>query len=107
MGSVQQPSLLYTLSLSMVVPDTVMEKVGELPDIQAMDKDDLTALVKQLYEQSCEVFTEKFHMEHAIKKRDMEIQNMEMDMCETHGTFKIPKLRKVNKFKLAGDEEGK
>merc|ERR1712172_418725 len=89
----------------MVVPDSVKEKVGELPDISGMSKDDLSALVKQLYDQSCAVFGEKFHMEYAAKKRDMEIHNLEMETSESHGTFKIPKLKKVNKFKMMGDEE--
>ena len=110
----------------MVVPDSVKEKVGELPDISGMSKvrpvvletdffggnlnpkkeiakqvtlsisqDDLSALVKQLYDQSCAVFGEKFHMEYAVKKRDMEIHNLEMETSESHGTFKIPKLKKV------------
>merc|ERR1711963_647569 len=52
----------------MVVPDSVKEKVGELPDISGMSKEDLSALVKQLYDQSCSVFGEKFHMEYAVKK---------------------------------------
>merc|ERR1712126_489589 len=78
---------------------------GELPDISGMSKEDLSALVKQLYDQSCSVFGEKFHMEYAVKKRDMEIHNLEMETSESHGTFKIPKLKKVNKFKMMGDEE--
>merc|ERR1712121_166398 len=89
----------------MVVQDSVKEKVGELPDISGMSKEDLSALVKQLYDQSCSVFGEKFHMEYAVKKRDMEIHNLEMETSESHGTFKIPKLKKVNKFKMMGDEE--
>merc|ERR1719309_451970 len=36
-----------------------------------------------------------------MKKRDMEIHNLEMETSESHGTFKIPKLKKVNKFKVA------
>merc|ERR1711928_36486 len=55
-------------------------------------KEDLSALVKQLYDQSCSVFGEKFHMEYAVKKRDMEIHNLEMETSESHGSFKIPKL---------------
>merc|ERR1712110_1055700 len=94
-----------TQKVIMVVPDSVKEKVGELPDISGMSKDDLSALVKQLYDQSCSVFGEKFHMEYAVKKRDMEIHNLEMETSESHGTFKIPKLKKVNKFKMMGDEE--
>merc|ERR1712110_1232189 len=73
--------------------------------ISGMSKDDLSALVKQLYDQSCAVFGEKFHMEYAVKKRDMDIHNLEMETSESHGTFKIPKLKKVNKFKPLESEE--
>merc|ERR1712106_901783 len=97
--------LLKPQKVIMVVPDSVKEKVGVLPDIAGMSKDDLSALVKQLYDQICAVFFEKFHMEYAVKKRDMEIHNLEMETSESHGTFKIPKLKKVNKFKMMGDEE--
>merc|ERR1712119_261686 len=92
----------------MGVPEAVLEKVGSLPDIEAMSKDDLAALCKQLYEKSCVVFGEKFDSEYQVKKRDMGIHNLEMETSESHGTFKIPKLKKVNKFKpLESEEESK
>merc|ERR1711915_375012 len=72
-----------------------------------MSKDDLSVLCKQLYEKACGVFGEKFDEEYQVKKRDMEIHNLEMETSESHGTFKIPKLKKVNKFKMMGDEEDK
>ena len=89
----------------MGVPEAVLSKVGSLPDIASMSKDDLTALCKKLYDQGCVVFGEKFDEEYQVKKRDMEIHNLEMETSESHGTFKIPKLKKVNKFKMMGDEE--
>merc|ERR1712198_622777 len=84
----------------MGVPEAVLEKVGSLPDIASMSKDDLATLCKQLYERSCNVFGEKFDVEYQVKKRDME-----METSESHGTFKIPKLKKVNKFKMMEGEE--
>merc|ERR1711942_499969 len=75
---------------TMAIPDAVKEKVGEMPGVSAMSKEDLAALVKQMYDNSCAVFG---------KKMDMEIHNLEMETSESHGTFKIPKLKKVNKFK--------
>merc|ERR1711887_102851 len=90
----------------MGVPEAVLEKVGALPDVSAMSKDDLAALCKQLYEKSCVVFGEKFDEEDQAKKTDMEIHNLEMETSESHGTFKIPKLKKVNKFKaMEGEHE--
>merc|ERR1711944_335128 len=80
----------------MGVPEAVLEKVGSLPDVGSMSKDDLAKLCKELYDRSCNVFGEKF---------DVEIHNLEMETSESHGTFKIPKLKKVNKFKMMEGEE--
>merc|ERR1712133_180005 len=111
--SSQSPTPLVSLSphhttlrhITMAIPDSVKAKVGEMPDVSSMSKEDLAALVKQMYDQSCAAFGEKFDMEYQVKKMDMEIHNLEMETSESHGTFKIPKLKKVNKFKMMGDEE--
>ena len=79
----------------MGVPEAVLEKVGSLPDIASMSKDDLSVLCKKLYDEGCSVFGEKLDVEYQVKKRDMEIHNLEMETSESHGTFKIPKLKKV------------
>merc|ERR1712048_697397 len=91
----------------MGVPEAVLEKVGSPPDVGSMSKDDLAKLCKKLYDRSCNVFGEKFDVEYQVKKRDMEIHNLEMETSESHGTFKIPKLKKVNKFKMMEGEEEK
>merc|ERR1719419_1383453 len=44
-----------------------------------MSKDDVAALCKQLYDRACGVFGEKFDEEYQVKKRDMEIHNLEME----------------------------
>merc|ERR1712123_234121 len=90
--------------MGMAPPEAVLEKVGALPDMSAMSKDDLAALCKSLYDRSCVTFGEKFDSEYQVKKRDMEIHNLETETSESHGTFKIPKLKKVNKFKVAEAE---
>merc|ERR1712140_125943 len=93
--------VLTLLDSKMGVPEAVLQKVGSLPDIGSMSKDDLAVLCKKLYEQSCAVFGEKFDVEYQVKKKEMETS-------ESHGTFKIPKLKKVNKFKMMeGEEEEK
>merc|ERR1712066_510179 len=109
MGSVTSTTVRQLLSPSyswtpVMVPDSIRDKVGPLPDMGTMNKDDLSALCMKLYEQSCAVFQEKWNMEVQVKKRDAEIHNLEAECCDTHGTFKIPKLKKVNKFKTESDE---
>merc|ERR1711890_1837 len=74
---------------TMAIPDAVKEKVGEMPDVSAMSKDDLAALVKKMYDNSCAVFGEKFDMEYQVEKMDMEIHNLEMETSESHGSFSI------------------
>merc|ERR1712024_234752 len=96
-----------TQTCKMGEPDAVLEEVGSMPDVSAMSKDDLAALCKSLYDRSCTVFGEKFDEEYQVKKRDMEIHTLEMETSESHGTFKIPKLKKVNKFKMMSEEEEK
>ena len=88
----------------MGVSEEVLAKVGAAPEVDGLSKDDLANLCKQLYDRACGVFGEKFDEEYQMKKRDMEIHNLEMETSESHGTFKIPKLKKVNKFKVAEGE---
>lgn len=89
----------------MAIPDAVKAKVGDMPNVADLDKDALAALIKQLYEQSCSVFADKFNMEHEVKKNQMEIHALELEVNDMHGKFIIPQLKKVNNFKLMGGEE--
>jgi len=89
----------------MAIPDAVKSKVGDMPDVSDMDKDALAALIKQLYDQSCSVFAEKFSMEHEVKKNEVEIHALELEVNDMHGKFIIPQLKKVSNFKLMGGEE--
>ena len=89
----------------MVVPDMVKDKVGPMPDVSSMNKDDLAAMCMQLYDQSCSVFGEKFQMEQLVKKKDAEIHNLDMECSDSNGTFKVPKLKKVDKFKALQGED--
>jgi len=89
----------------MAIPDAVKNKIGDMPAVADMDKDALAVVIKQLYDQSCSVFAEKFQMEHEIKKNEMEIHELELEVNDMHGKFIIPALKKVNNFKLMGGEE--
>merc|ERR1712221_3092 len=101
MGSAHRTLLTETTWPS----NAVKEKLGDMPDVGSMDKDALSALIKQLYDQSCAVFAEKFNMEHEIKKNECEIHALELEVNDMHGKFIIPQLKKVSNFKLMGGEE--
>ena len=66
--------------------------------------DDLAALCMKLYEQSCAVFSEKWSMETQVKKKEQEILNLEAECQDSHGTFKVPKLKKVQRFKMEQED---
>jgi len=87
------------------VPDVVKEKLGEIKDLAGLDKDALAAVVKEYYDLSVATFSERFDVEHQVKKNDMEIHALEMEVNDMHGKFIIPKLKKVHNFKLMGGEE--
>ena len=42
--------------------------------------------------------------EYQVKKRDIEIKDLELDTSKSQGTFKIPILKHVSKF-LTGEEK--
>lgn len=48
---------------------------------------------------------EKYDIEYSVKLRDMQIQELEMEVSDMRGKFIIPKLKKVHTFKLMGGEE--
>merc|ERR1712080_26415 len=85
MGVCDKPSsvlpLLQTSSsifgIIMGVPDFVKEKIGEIKDLGALDRDGLAAAVKEYYDLSCATFSERFDIEHQVKKNDMEIHALE------------------------------
>merc|ERR1712141_909591 len=58
-----------SITSTMVVPESIRDKVGPLPDVSSMNKDDLSALCMKLYDQSCAVFQEKYHMEQPVYAR--------------------------------------
>jgi len=89
----------------MGVPDIVKEKIGDIKDMSGMDKAALEALVKEYYQLSVSSFSDRFDVEHQVKKNEMEIHALEMEVNDMHGKFIIPKLKKVSNFKLMGGEE--
>ena len=48
---------------------------------------------------------EKYDLEYSVKLRDLQIQELEMEVSDMRGKFIIPKLKKVHAFKLMGNEE--
>ena len=50
------------------------------------------------------MFSEKWSMETQVKKKEQEILNLEAECQDSHGTFKVPKLKKVQRFKMEQED---
>ncbi len=48
---------------------------------------------------------EVYDINYGVRVRDMQIQELEMEVSDMRGKFIIPKLKKVHNFKLMGGEE--
>jgi hypothetical protein len=60
---------------------------------------------KEYYQRWVATEDEKYDLEYSVKLRDLQIQELEMEVSDMRGKFIIPKLKKVHAFKLMGNEE--
>lgn len=89
----------------MTIPAEVQSRLGEAPNIEALDADALVDALKQLHSKWVEKESEKFDIEYLVKVKDMQIHDLEMEVSDMRGKFIIPKLKKVHTFKLMEGEE--
>jgi hypothetical protein len=84
----------------MAIPAEVQARLGEPVSVEGMDAEKVKAVLKQLYERWVGSESEKYDIEYAVKVRDMQIHDLEMEVSDMRGKFIIPKLKKVHTFKL-------
>lgn len=84
----------------MAIPAEVQARLGEPVQIEGLDANGIKAALKQLYERWVGTESEKYDIEYAVKLRDMQIHDLEMEVSDMRGKFIIPKLKKVHTFKL-------
>merc|ERR1712002_342928 len=92
----------YTSSRLLYKLNSIMEP---LPDMSSMDKKALESLVLDLYQRSCQAFGDTFDVQHVVKKHDIEIHELEMEVNDMNGKFVIPKLRKVKHLHVPSESE--
>lgn len=85
----------------MAIPAEVQARLGEPVTVDAnMDANQIKATLKTLYERWVGAESDKYDIEYAVKVRDMQIHDLEMEVSDMRGKFIIPKLKKVHTFKL-------
>jgi len=90
----------------MGIPQEVMARIGDPKSLEGLSPDEMMAVVKEYYDRWIAGEDEKYDLEYSVKLRDLQIQELEMEVSDMRGKFILPKLKKVHAFKLMGNEEG-
>jgi len=87
------------------IPPEVQARLGEAKNVDEASIDELKAILKDYYDRWVASEGEVYDVNYAVKLRDMQINELEMEVSDMRGKFIIPKLKKVHNFKLMGGEE--
>jgi len=88
----------------MGIPQEVMARIGDPKDLEGLSPEELMAVVKEYYDRWIAGEDEKYDLEYSVKLRDLQIQELEMEVSDMRGKFILPKLKKVHAFKLMNEE---
>jgi len=88
----------------MGIPAEVMARIGEAKSLEGLSPEELMAVVKEYYDRWIASEDEKYDIEYSVKLRDLQIQELEMEVSDMRGKFILPKLKKVHAFKLMNEE---
>jgi len=93
-----------TYNSIMGIPAEVLTRIGEAKDLEGLSPEELMAVVKEYYDKWIAKEDEKYDLEYSVKLRDLQIQELEMEVSDMRGKFILPKLKKVHAFKLMNEE---
>jgi len=82
----------------MAIPAEVQARLGEPVTIEGKEPEQVKDILKTLYERWVGTESEKYDIEYAVKLRDMQIHDLEMEVSDMRGKFIIPKLKKIAKY---------
>jgi len=88
----------------MGIPQEVMARIGDPKALEGLSPEELMAVVKEYYDRWIAGEDEKYDLEYSVKLRDLQIQELEMEVSDMRGKFILPKLKKVHAFKLMNEE---
>lgn len=86
-------------------PAEVLGRLGEKKDLENVSEDEIKAIVKEYYDRMVAMEGDLFDINYETKKRDLLIDELNMEVSDMRGRFVIPKLKKVHTFKLTEGEE--
>jgi len=82
----------------MAIPAEVQARLGEPVTVEGKEPEQVKDILKTLYERWVGTESEKYDIEYAVKLRDMQIHDLEMEVSDMRGKFIIPKLKKIAKY---------
>jgi hypothetical protein len=82
----------------MAIPAEVQARLGEPVTVDGKEPNEVKDILKTLYERWVGTESDKYDIEYAVKLRDMQIHDLEMEVSDMRGKFIIPKLKKIAKY---------
>jgi len=74
------------------------ERCGQPKNLDDANEEEIVALVKAFHQRICRLETAKYDMEFEVKKKDFEINELNILVNDLRGKFIKPTLRKVSKY---------
>lgn len=81
-----------------------MARIGDPKSLEGLSPEELVTVVKEYYDRWVAGEDEKYDLEYSVKLRDLQIQELEMEVSDMRGKFILPKLKKVHAFKLMNED---
>lgn len=81
-----------------------MARIGDPKSLEGLSPEELVTVVKEYYDRWVSGEDEKYDLEYSVKLRDLQIQELEMEVSDMRGKFILPKLKKVHAFKLMNED---
>ncbi|XP_075972175.1 troponin wings up A isoform X6 [Anticarsia gemmatalis] len=76
----------------------IEERCGKPKNIEDANEDSISRVCKEYHERINQLEDEKFDLEYIVKRKDMEISDLNSQVNDLRGKFVKPTLKKVSKY---------
>lgn len=76
----------------------ISERTGTKPQIDSMSQSELGSICKKFHERISKLENEKWDLEYAVGRKEIEIHELSSQVSDTRGKFVKPPLKRVPKY---------
>lgn len=76
----------------------ISERTGNKPNFDSMAEGELSSICKQFHERIKNLESEKWDLEYAVGRKEIEIHQLSSQVSDTRGKFVKPPLKRVPKY---------